>query len=70
VLIAHPRLGDATRIPEVLVGVDDHEGREGSRGEGGHAARPECRAYLAFALVISDVPVSTFFGTAFPCAAA
>ena len=52
------------------MGVDDHEGSEGSRGEGGNAARPACRAYLAFAFVISDVPVSTFFGTAFPCAAA
>jgi hypothetical protein len=66
VVAGHPRLRDAARIPEVLMGVDRHEGRDGSRGEGGNAARPACHAYLAFAFVISDVPVSTFFGTAFP----
>lgn len=52
------------------MGVDDHEGRKGLAAKEGNAARPACRAYLAFAFVISDVPVSTFFGTAFPWAAA
>jgi hypothetical protein len=66
VLGGHPRLRDAIRVPEMLVGVDEHGVGCGSRGEEVDAARPASGDYLAVAFVMSDVPVSTFFGTTLP----
>ena len=54
----------------MLVGVDEHGGVGGPRGEEGAPRDPRRERYLAVAFVMIDVPVSTFFGTVLPSTAA
>ena len=50
----------------MVVGVDEHGGGCGPRGEEEAPRGPLAGDYLAVAFVMSDVPVSTFFGTVLP----
>jgi hypothetical protein len=70
VLLRHPGLRDARRVPEVVVSVDCHGGDAGPAAKEGTPRGPLSDGdYLAFAFVTSAVPVSTFFNTFLPVTA-